>query len=293
MNQGGRSVAVMTTSASSAPRRTAAGLLAATGLLHLVLVPEYLGEQAYIGVLFLLGGLSALGLAAALWRRDDLRPARRGPRQTLTVDGNVAPATAQADASACVRELEACQRRGWEVALRKIGEQHASEKRAQADASAPPSAAASAAQSASLCNVAQAHLREQWRRDRDMLTAVLVRDLADPAEQERAVARDVEAMRKTVGLAGRDGEVFERAYRDTRQARVAEARAAMARNPPDLGAAFEAARALYADEDKLIAQRIGPAARDAWRAQQVDTRTTMLAILASMSDRDWDESIRW
>jgi hypothetical protein len=52
-------------------RRLAAALLAATGALHLVLAPEYLGEKAYIGVLFILGGLTALALAARLWTRDD------------------------------------------------------------------------------------------------------------------------------------------------------------------------------------------------------------------------------
>ena len=62
----------MTSTPSPTPRRVAAGLLAATGVLHLVLVPEYLGEQAYIGVLFILGGLASLALAAALWTRDEL-----------------------------------------------------------------------------------------------------------------------------------------------------------------------------------------------------------------------------
>ena len=48
-------------------RRLAAGMLALTGVLHLALSPEYLGEQAYIGVLFILGGIATLALAAWLW----------------------------------------------------------------------------------------------------------------------------------------------------------------------------------------------------------------------------------
>ena len=54
-------------------RKLAAAALALTGLLHLVLVPEYLGEQAYIGVLFIGGGLSSLAIAAWLWTKDDSR----------------------------------------------------------------------------------------------------------------------------------------------------------------------------------------------------------------------------
>jgi hypothetical protein len=54
-------------------RRIAAALLAATGVLHLALAPEYLDQQAYIGVLFILGGLTAAVLAARLWVADDAR----------------------------------------------------------------------------------------------------------------------------------------------------------------------------------------------------------------------------
>jgi hypothetical protein len=54
-------------------RRLAAALLAATGLLHLVLAPEYLAEKAYVGVLFILGGLAALAVAARLWTAHDRR----------------------------------------------------------------------------------------------------------------------------------------------------------------------------------------------------------------------------
>jgi hypothetical protein len=52
-------------------RRLAAALLAATGALHLLLAPEYLQEKAYIGALFILGGLTALVVAARLWTRHD------------------------------------------------------------------------------------------------------------------------------------------------------------------------------------------------------------------------------
>jgi hypothetical protein len=52
-------------------RRLAAALLAATGSLHLILAPEYLQEKAYIGVLFILGGIASLAVAARLWTRHD------------------------------------------------------------------------------------------------------------------------------------------------------------------------------------------------------------------------------
>jgi hypothetical protein len=54
-------------------RRFAAGALALTGLLHLALAPEYLEERAYVGVLFVIGGMAAVGLGVLLWRRDEAR----------------------------------------------------------------------------------------------------------------------------------------------------------------------------------------------------------------------------
>ena len=54
-------------------RHLAAGLLAATGVLHLILAPEYLEEQAYVGVLFILGGLVAAAIAVRLWVAEDAR----------------------------------------------------------------------------------------------------------------------------------------------------------------------------------------------------------------------------
>ena len=60
-----------TTATPTTTRRLGAGALGLTGLLHLVLAPEYLGQQAYVGVLFVLGGIAACVLAVRLWRTDD------------------------------------------------------------------------------------------------------------------------------------------------------------------------------------------------------------------------------
>jgi hypothetical protein len=52
-------------------RHISAAALAAVGVIHLVLAPEYLSEQAYLGVLFILGGIALAVLAVRLWRADD------------------------------------------------------------------------------------------------------------------------------------------------------------------------------------------------------------------------------
>jgi hypothetical protein len=49
-------------------RRSGAALAGAVGLLHLALAPEYLTEQLYVGVLFLVGGVALLAAAVGIWR---------------------------------------------------------------------------------------------------------------------------------------------------------------------------------------------------------------------------------
>ena len=53
-------------------RRLAAGSLGIVGHIHLVLAPEYFSEQAYIGVLFVLGAVALGAFALRLWRGDDV-----------------------------------------------------------------------------------------------------------------------------------------------------------------------------------------------------------------------------
>jgi len=54
-------------------QRSAAFALAATGVIHLLITPEGLEEKTYVGVLFLLGGVTCLTAAALLLWRDDRR----------------------------------------------------------------------------------------------------------------------------------------------------------------------------------------------------------------------------
>lgn len=57
---------------SSMSRRVGAALVAAAGLLHLVLVPEYLAEAPFIGLLFLTAAPLTGWAAWRLWRGDNL-----------------------------------------------------------------------------------------------------------------------------------------------------------------------------------------------------------------------------
>src|SRR3954469_20751814 len=58
---------------TSTTTRVGAGLIALTGLIHLVTAPEQLEEKAYVGVLFLLAVVGSAYVAYQLWRADDRR----------------------------------------------------------------------------------------------------------------------------------------------------------------------------------------------------------------------------
>jgi hypothetical protein len=53
-------------------RRAASISIALVGLIHLVLAGEYLHEQAYVGALFIAGGIASAYVAARLWKAPDV-----------------------------------------------------------------------------------------------------------------------------------------------------------------------------------------------------------------------------
>ena len=66
-------------------RKGVAAALAATGALHLILAPEYLAEQVYIGGLFILAGLVSIGLASVAGCADDARALAAGALTALAM----------------------------------------------------------------------------------------------------------------------------------------------------------------------------------------------------------------
>jgi hypothetical protein len=171
----------------------------------------------------------------------------------------------------------------------------AAEATPKPEATAAPAAAPKepVTQASALCAKAEQHLRESWQRDKDKISWGLSQYLANRDEQERSIARDVAKMKEVAGLDDREAAEVSRAYHDRRLAQVAEAQAALAKDPQDFGAMLDSARRLLADEDALLERVGGPGARDAWRADQMETRTVIMALVASLADKDWDESIRW
>lgn len=223
----------------------------------------------------------------SLWRGRP--PPPKAPRPTPSAEPSAAP---RAGDDTCERRLAACQRQGWEIARRVI----AGEQQQPAAPQQPRllhGETGPEAQSETLCDKAKGALRDTWLRDREMLVAGLAHTMGDPDDLERNITKESAEMRDAAGLGEQEGRELERAYRGMRTARVAAAREALSKQPPDLPAVLDSARGLFADQDALV-QRIGGAsARESLRQHGMESRTLILAILATVADKEWDESIQW
>ncbi len=206
----------------------------------------------------------------------------------------VAVAPPAADPGACERRLEACEQKAWGQLRKAIAADHPQ----QPAAPAPPVGterpkSGPAEQEAALCAKAEAALRLVWRLDRDRIAGELTKSLGDPNEQARNVSAESDRMRVVAGLDDREAAAVASAYREQRLARAAEAKVALGRDPPDYNAVLDSARELYTQEDAILARVAGPAAQEAWRGDQLEGRTVLMAIAAAMADKPWDSSIRW
>ena len=230
--------------------------------------------------------LASLALNVRFWTTRGV-PGTKPPRAAASAQET----PVRDEPGACEKRLQTCEQRSWAIARRAM----AAEAAPKPEATAAPTTAPKepVTQASALCAKAEQHLRESWQRDKDKIVFGLSHYLADKDEQERSIARDVAKMKDVAGLDDRQAAEVARAYHERRLAQVAEAQAALAKDPQDFPALLDSARRLLADEDTMLERVGGPGAREAWRADQVETRTVIMALVASLADKDWDESIRW
>jgi hypothetical protein len=127
-------------------------------------------------------------------------------------------------------------------------------------------------------------------RDRESTVASLRASLADSAKQLEDARREARKIADVAGLDGRDGERLAERYQPLRLERMAVARAALEKEPPDWTAVRAAARGLFTDEDGLAASFGGDPARQAIRAEYLDGRSTIMALIAALSGEPCDDA---
>jgi hypothetical protein len=144
-----------------------------------------------------------------------------------------------------------------------------------------------------LCDIAEQSARDYWRRDRDSITASLRRDLNDEARQREDSAKDIAEYEEALDLAPAARDRFAEEYEADRKDNLDAIRAEIAKSPPDYGAVLASAKDLFATEDRLARQYAGDDGALRLRASQLESRTAILAIAASLAELPLDENVTW
>lgn len=166
-------------------------------------------------------------------------------------------------------------------------------RRAEIDRADPLFESRQEAQAGALCRVAKRSLREKWQAQKDDLVSSLRRSLADEPEQAKAAAKTSASMVEVLALDEADALSLESEVARARAARVAAARAALQAEPADLAAVLDEARDLFEAEDDIARAFAGTEGAAAWREHELESRTVVLALLASLADLDESEALAW
>lgn len=144
-----------------------------------------------------------------------------------------------------------------------------------------------------LCRAGEEHLREHWTAERAAFVENLRRSARDEDELRRGAESDADEIARQLELSAEERRDFTARYANVRRARVLEAAAALDRDPPEVAALVPIARALFVDEDALVAERFGEQRRQRLRAAQTARRTGVLAIAAALAAEPFDEALDW
>lgn len=226
--------------------------------------------------------------------------ARQRPEPLPAPAAPAPPVSARAQHSAaCQTRLRRCQQEEVSQIFRVI--QRAPRPAGQASegqASGKPGRVAPAKvdldlQQSVLCDIARRHAKQRWFHKRHRAAGSLVRSLGDANMQQQNTARDVKAFGDVLGWSEAQRQDFTRQYSPLRQQRVAVARQALQRKPPNFKAVFVQLKGLFVDEDKLMRKLHGARAVSRLRAAQLEQRTLLAAIVAAMAGMPWDGQLTW
>jgi hypothetical protein len=236
------------------------------------------------------------GLLAAYLARED---APTAPAATATSpEPPEVIAAEHATCAACEDELQDCRTASWRAVAaameRRAADVLADGDEAADDEEAPGALSATPElQQEALDQIAREHLRRHWESAEEELLGVVQRDLSDPGKQKQDLERDVGQLTGVLGLGDDRAGEFGDEYARLRAARIAKARAAVENDPPDWRGVAAAAKGLFADEDTLAERFGGAEGRARVRLSQLDKRTALLGVLATLAGDPWDDGITW
>jgi hypothetical protein len=240
------------------------------------------------------GSLVLLVAREAAFTRD-VSPAlsHTTPAASVAVAAPTAPAPP--DASTCSTELAACRAETWAIVLRTI-RADVEDKKAPAGGRAqpgePPEATGPDEQRRTRCDVAEQQAREHWTSQRANILAT-VKDIGKPSWIADEVKKNGESLQKELGLTPAERTRLERDEAALWATHGPLFQAALGRDPTDWAALLDIVRAWWRDEDAIIERMLGPKGRDEHRASELRSRTAIMAVLAALAGKPFDDSLVW
>jgi hypothetical protein len=142
-----------------------------------------------------------------------------------------------------------------------------------------------------LCRVARDKLREQWLEKRGIISLALAHDLPDTVKQKGDAERDAERAADALGLKGAGRRGFEDDFVELRRQRMVDMASASQTNPIDWSRILTDTQSLFEGEDALVQRELGGEAAAKYKDTATDGRLTILTILATYADVDWDQTM--
>jgi hypothetical protein len=140
-----------------------------------------------------------------------------------------------------------------------------------------------------LRDVALRRQREDWLKEKEGITAGVVRDLKDEAKQRRDFDKTIMEFGDLLSLDASAREGLRATYGPIDLGHRQAILAALDASPPDYGSAYQEILQLYRDEDELIRERYGDAALLRFRQSQFERRTIILGVISAFADVPWDQ----
>ena len=141
-----------------------------------------------------------------------------------------------------------------------------------------------------LDHLAREKLRQHWKERRKGIEKWF-RSLLKPEQQEAWFQRRVARFSELLEATQDQRVLFDARYHEIVAPQWDVVERAL-EDPIDYATLTEQTRRLFGNEDQLVASVFGPEGMKRFRAAQLETRTRLLAIMATYSDAAW-EAIEW
>jgi hypothetical protein len=207
---------------------------------------------------------------------------------------STASPTGSADPS-CSAKLTACREESWKLVSSTIAndlkQAHAPRPTTSAGVE-PPEPSGALDQRRVRCDIAEQQAREHWVKHRVEILAS-VKDVGTATWVQGERKKTLDGIAKILGADPGELRRFDHGYDALWTKHGPILHAQVTAEPVDAAALIGSVRGLWHDEDSLIESIMGAHARDEYRASELRSRTAIVAILAALANKPFDESLTW